>query len=105
MTFSIALLVFVACLAGGIALAVFRAISLWRQVKRTGRAVGAELDRISRAVGEIEGQLSRAGDAGGRLRAVQERLAVSRARLELQRAALREARAQVGRLLWFVPGR
>jgi hypothetical protein len=101
----IGLLVLLACLAGGVTLVVVRAISLWRQFKRTGRAVGDELDRVARSAAEIEGQLARAGAAAERLRAAQERFAVTRARLDVQLAAVHEARAQVGRLLWFMPGR
>ena len=48
---------------------------------------------------------SREGRRGEeRLQAATDRLAVSRAKLNVQLAAVREARAQVRRVFWFVPG-
>ena len=105
MVLSIALAVFLVGLGVGLAVGGYRGICTWRLLKRTGRSFGAELERISRAAAEIEGQLARAAAAAERLGVVQDRLAVSRARLDVQRSALREARTQVARTFWFVPGR
>jgi hypothetical protein len=101
----VALLVLAALLALGLGVAVYRGVCVWRSVKRTGRTFGAELDRISRAAAEIEGQLARADASARKLAEAQERLSASRARLDVQRSALREARTQVARTFWFVPGR
>jgi hypothetical protein len=100
----IALAVFVAGLAAGLAVAVYRGICTWRLAKRTGGTFTAELDRISRVTGEIDEQLRRASEAGVRLGEAQERLRRSKARLDVQLAAVHEARSQLARVFWFVPG-
>jgi len=105
MAFWIALAVLVAGIAVGLAVAIYRGIRLWRQTKRTGSAFGAEMEHISQAMGEIEGQLARAEASSARLAEAAERLQASRARLDVQRGALQEARAQLARTLWFLPGR
>jgi hypothetical protein len=101
----VALLVLVVSLALGLAVGAYRGICTWRLLKRTGRTFTAELDRISRAAAEIEGQLARADASARKLAEAQERLRTSRARLDVQRSALREARTQVARTFWFVPAR
>jgi hypothetical protein len=100
----IALIVYAACVAGGIAYVVWRGIALWRQLKRTGSAFAAESSRIATAAGEIQSHLERASESSERLTQVNQRLAVSRAALDVQLQALREARHAVRRVLWFVPG-
>ena len=105
MVLSIALAVLLVGLGAGLAVGAYRGICTWRLLKRTGRAFGSELDRISRAAAEIESQVARADASARKLAEVQERLRASRARLDVQRSALREARMQVGRTFWFVPGR
>ena len=100
----LALAALLAGVATGLVVAVYRGICLWRLTKRTGAAFTAELDRISSAAAEIDGQLARANAAGARLTEAQERLHASRGRLDVQLAAVREARRQVGRVFWFVPG-
>ena len=101
----VATLVLAASLALGLGVAVYRGVCTWRLLKRTGRVFGAELERISSTAAEIEGQLARADASARKLAEAQERLSASRARLDVQRAALREARTQVARTFWFVPGR
>lgn len=101
----VALLVLAASLVLGLGVGAYRGICTWRLLRRTGRAFGAELERISRAAAEIEGQLARADASARKLAEAQERLRTSRARLDVQRSALREARTQVARTFWFVPGR
>jgi hypothetical protein len=95
------------CLVGlvaGIAYVVIRGLSLWRQLKRTGGAFGEETARIADVSAQIQVHLDRADASSARLRAVAERLAVSRARLDVQVQAVREARHAMQRLLWFLPG-
>ena len=53
---------------------------------------------------QIERHAAAAEAAAGRLKDASGRLATSRARLDVQLAAVREARAQVRRVFWFVPG-
>ncbi len=105
MAFWIALAVLVAGIAVGLTVAIYRGICLWRLTKRTGRVFGTEIDHISRVTGEIEGQLARAEASSARLAAAAARLQATRARLDVQLGALQEARVQLARTFWFLPGR
>ena len=100
----IALAFYLVGLVAGLVYAVFRGLSLWRRIKRTGRVFGEETARISDTTAQIPVHLDRASAASERLGAVVERLAVSRARLDVQLQAIREARHAMRRLLWFLPG-
>jgi hypothetical protein len=102
--FWIALAVFLVGLLGGLAYAIVRGIVLWRSLKSTGRAFSAESARIADVSARIQEHLDRADASNELLREAAERLAVSRARLEVQLKAVREARYTVRRLLWFLPG-
>ena len=102
--FWIALAVLLVGVFGGIAYAVLRGLSMWRQVKRTGREFSAESARIADVSAQIQEQLDRSSASGVRLGEAAERLATSRARLDLQLQAIREARHTMRRLLWFLPG-
>ena len=102
--FWIALAVLLLAVVGGIAYAVVRGIALWRQVKRTGGTLGAESARVADATADIQEHLDRASASGVSLGDAGERLAVSRAKLDVQLQALREARQTMRRLLWFLPG-
>ena len=104
MAFWVALALLLAGVLGGIAYVVLRAFALWRQLKRTGGAFGDEAARISEASAQIQGHLDRASTSSGRLAEASERLALSRARLDVQLQAVREARYTVRRMLWFLPG-
>ena len=102
--FWIALAILLAGVVGGLVYAVVRGITLWRQVKRTGGKLSAETARIAEASAEIQEHLDRASASGTRLGEAAERLAVSRARLDVQLQALREARQALRRTFWFLPG-
>jgi hypothetical protein len=102
--FWIALAVLLLAVVGGIAYAVVRGIALWRQVKRIGGTFSAESARIADATADIQEHLDRASASGVSLGDAGERLAVSRAKLDVQLQALREARQTMRRLLWFLPG-
>jgi len=102
--FWIALAVLLVGLVGGIAYAVLRGLSMWRRVKRTGRVFSAESTRIADVSAQIQEQLDRSDASGVRLGEAAERLARSRARLDVQLQAIREARYTMRRLLWFLPG-
>ncbi len=88
----------------GIAYAAIRGWQLYRTAKRSGAVITAEMDRISVLTLEIERQMAKAEAATVRLNAATGRLAISRAQLDVQLAAVRQARAQVRRVFWFVPG-
>jgi hypothetical protein len=104
MSFWIALAVLFAAIVGGIAYAVVRGLQLWRDLKRSSSAFTTEVDRISKISLQIEHHMAQAEAANGRLQDAAGRLAASRGRLDVQIAALGEARAQVRRTFWFVPG-
>jgi len=104
MAFWIALAVLGVAVAGGIAYVVMRGLELRRDVKRSGASIGVELERINAVSREVELRATESAAASGRLRNAGARLAISRAQLEVQLAAVREARAQVRRVFWFVPG-
>jgi uncharacterized membrane-anchored protein YhcB (DUF1043 family) len=97
-----ALAVAVVGLVAGILVAVFSGLRCWRTLKRLRRGVGEELERISQMTREIETHLARSAEASGRLAVVRERLRRSRARLDVQLAAIREARATVTRAAPFL---
>jgi len=87
----------------GVVVAVIRGLRLWRDAKRVGGTVGKELDAVSRKTEQIELHLERAAAGSERLTAALDTLAHSRARLDVQRAALREARATVIRAVPLLP--
>ena len=89
---------------GGIAYAVLRGITMWRRLKRTGREFSVESERIAEVSAQIETHMDRANASNTRLGDAAARLATSRARLEVQLQAIREARHMMRRLLWFLPG-
>jgi hypothetical protein len=88
----------------GLVYVVLRGISLWRAIKRTGRSFGTETARIAEVSAGIQAHLDRASASGSSLGEASARLAVSRARLDVQLQAIREARHTMKRLLWFLPG-
>jgi hypothetical protein len=102
--FWIALAVLLVGIVGGIAYVVLRGLGMWRQIKRTNRTIGTETARIADASAAIQEHLDRASASGERLGDAAARLAVSRAALDVQLQALREARQTMRRVLWFLPG-
>ena len=102
--FWIALALLVVGVVGGLVYAVVQGIALWRRVKRTGRAFSAESARIADVSAEMATHMDRASASEARLGDATARLAASRARLDVQLQAVREARQTVRRLLWFLPG-
>ena len=104
MAFWISLAVFLVGLLAGLAYAIVRGIVLWRGFKSTGRAFSAESARIADVSAGIQEHLDRADASNALLREAAARLAVSRARLDVQLQAIREARHVMRRVLWFLPG-
>jgi len=102
--FWIALAVLLTGVVAGIAYAVLRGIAMWRRIKRTGRAFSVESERIAEISSQIETHMDRANASNTRLGDAAARLATSRARLDVQLQAIREARHTMRRLLWFLPG-
>ena len=102
----IALAAFLVALAAGIAIRRVQGdLHLAaRQAHRRQLHRRARPDR-ARTAAEFDEQLARASASTGQLSEAQARLSASRARLEVQLAAVREARGQLTRVFWFVPGR
>jgi len=100
----IALAVLLVAVVAGIAYAAVRGFQLYRNAKRSGAVLASEMDRISTVSLQIEHQMANSEAATGRLNDATGRLATSRAQLDVQLAAIREARTQVRRVFWFVPG-
>jgi hypothetical protein len=84
---------------------VVRGLRLWRQAKATGAGFGQEVERVSQSAEKIQTHLDAAASAGERLRDAGVKLRRSRARLDVQLQALREAQATVQRLRRFLPSR
>jgi hypothetical protein len=102
--FWISLAVLLVGIVGGLAYAILRGLVLWRRLKRTSRSFGAEAARITDATAGIQVHVDRATASGALLGGASARLALSRAKLDVQLQALREARHTVRRVLWFLPG-
>jgi hypothetical protein len=104
MAFWISLAVLIVGVVAGIAYCVLRGLQLYRNAKRAQGSISSEMERISNVTRDIERQMANAAAAAERLQGAQGRLAISRAQLDVQLAAIREARAQVSRTFWFIPG-
>jgi uncharacterized membrane-anchored protein YhcB (DUF1043 family) len=89
-------------IVAGLVVVALRALRAWRAFKGTKRALGERLDAIAHSTGEIETHISRAAEGSERLTEALGQLRSSRARLNVQLSALREARAAVGRVLPFL---
>jgi exonuclease VII small subunit len=85
------------------AVCVVRGVRLWRQLKRTGRAIRAELSTFEARTARTETLLAQAERRGSELEAALERLRVSRARFQVLRDALESAQARVRWLRAFLP--
>jgi exonuclease VII small subunit len=77
---------------------VVRGVRLWRQLKRTSRTIGAELNTFEARTARTETLLAQVERKSGELEAALERLRISRARLQVLRDALESAQ---GRLRWL----
>jgi hypothetical protein len=88
---------------GAAALAVVRGIALWRQAKRTGRVLSAELSTFSERSARTERLLAEAEASSHELEQALERLRASRARLAVLVHAFERAGARTRWLRAFLP--
>lgn len=102
--FWLALAFLLLAVAAGVAYAVVSGLRCYRDTKRASGAFASRTEHISETTASIERHLAKASASAQRLADASERLELSRARLDVQLAAVREARAQVRRVFWFVPG-
>jgi exonuclease VII small subunit len=82
---------------------VVRGVRLWRQLKRTSRAIGAELDTFEARTARTETLLAQVERKSGELEAALERLRISRARLQVLRHALESAQSRMRLLRALLP--
>jgi hypothetical protein len=99
----LALAVSAAAVVAAVIMAFLRGRELYRESKRVGAALSTEVARIERSAAEIEGHLEAATRSGEALSASLDRLAASRARLNVLLAALDDVRASLQLVLVFVP--
>ena len=85
------------------AVCVVRGVRLWRQMKRTSRTLGAELNTFEARTVRTEALLAEVERRSGELESALERLRVSRARLQVLRDALESAQARTRWLRAFLP--
>lgn len=98
-----AFLAALAVVLGAAVLAAVRAVALWRQAKRTGRALSAELAMFSVRSARTERLLAEADASSRELQQALERLRRSRARLAVLTHALERASARTRWLRAFLP--
>jgi len=84
-------------------MAFLRGRELYRDTKRVGEGMSAEMARIERSTAEIEGHLEAASKSSEQLALALARLQASRARLNVLLAAIEDVRASVGLVTAFVP--
>jgi hypothetical protein len=89
----------------GIVFVSVRAVSLWRQGKRTGRAMTGELALFEERSARAEQLLADADRANQDLQAATERLRISRAQLQVLLASLEGAQRRTRWLRVFLPTR
>ena len=99
----LALAVSLAAVLTAAAMTTRRALALLRDAKRVGAGISTELEAIERSTAEIEGHLAAASTSAEALSKALERLAVSRARLNVLLAAINDVRASVALVTGFIP--
>ena len=95
----IALIVWAVLVVAGLVFACLRGYQLFRQAQRTGSVFDPELERISKTSERIQVHLERAERSGKNLEEAANRLAISRSRLDLQLAAIREAQRAINTVI------
>ena len=94
-----------ALVAAATAYVVVRGLSLWRQVKGTGSEFEAELALFDERAARTERLLAEADRSAQALQAAQERLQISRARLQVLLGSIEDARRRTRWLRLFLPPR
>jgi hypothetical protein len=99
----LALILALALTVAAVTYATLKGLEAFRGVKRLGRAMDSDLERITAATEEIERHLELAAESGTKLEASLIRLRASRARLNVLLAAIADVRAAVGRVTAVMP--
>jgi len=82
---------------------VVNGVSLWRQAKRTGRTLTAELASFDERSARTERLLAEADRSGQALAEAQERLRISRARLKVLTESLERSQRRMQWIRDFIP--
>lgn len=90
---------------GGLGYVIASVVSLWRQAKRTGRTLSAELAKFDERAARTERVLAEAERSSRALAEAQERLRVSRARLQVLTDEVARAQRRTGWITAFLPTR
>jgi hypothetical protein len=90
---------------GGLGYAIASGLSLWRQVKRTGRTLSAELATFDERAARTERVLAEAERSSVALAEAQARLRVSRAHLRVLTDEIERARRRTRWITAFLPTR
>ena len=95
----------VAVVVAGAALARFAILALrgWRDLKRSRRALFAELDRVAEAADAVGVRAQALGTGSDRLTRSLARLRESRRRLAVLHSAVDEAKDAVAVVTWVIP--
>jgi uncharacterized membrane protein len=89
----------------GLFVVVVRGVALWKQGKRTGKAISTELALFEERSARTEELLAEAERAQAHLQAATERLRVSRAQLQVLLDSLESAKRSTRWLRVFLPTR
>ena len=101
----LAFLVGLVAVAAATVFCVVRGITFWRQAKRTGGTFSTEMAKFDARSARTEQLLEEYETATGRLGVAQERLRISRARLQVQLDAIERAKKRTRWLRAFLPVR
>lgn len=99
----VALLIGLVVAVAAIVFCVVRGVQLWRQIKRTSRAMGSEMTALEEKTARTETLLAQAEHRSADLETALERLRVSRERLNVLRGAIESAKARTRWLRAFLP--
>jgi uncharacterized membrane protein len=89
----------------GLFVVVIRGVALWKQSKRTGKAISSELALFEERSARTEELLAEAERAQADLQAATERLRVARAQLQVLLDSLESAKRSTRWLRVFLPAR
>ncbi len=101
----VAFLVGLALALVGIVFVAVRGLTLWRDGKRSSRALTSELSQFEERAARTEQLLAEAEESSQDLQVALERLRVSRARLQVLLASLERAQRRTRWLRAFLPTR
>ncbi len=90
-------------IVGSTVFATRRGVELFRAFRKLAGDVGDALENIGRSSDQIERHLTLAAESGTRLDASLARLRTARAQLNVQRAAIADVQASLGRITGVAP--